>query len=369
MRILQINSAKNWGGGEAHTHLVYKGLIKRGFDVTLACRPNSAIANVFAQEGHKTVHFGLKNALDIGSGYKMAQFCSQNNITMIHAHLGRDYWLAAWAKLFYPSVHVVFTRHVLIPLKKSMFHRWLFSQASKIIAVSKVVEETVIDSNLVGKEKIITIYNGIDIEKFSTAPVGRLRGEIDADSHTKLIGIIGQVSPHKGQDVLIKCLPLILQSRNDVRCVIIGGDFRNGTYIDELKKLATDLGVGEKVDFLGQRNDIQELLKDIDVFVLASQMEPFGLVVAEAMAAAVPVVATRFGGAAELVEDGITGLLVSYGDIEAMTSAIINLLDGNVRESIIKEASVKVNSMCSQEKMIRDLIKVYHEINDSLHKE
>lgn len=369
MRILQINSAKNWGGGEAHTHLVCKGLIKRGFEVTLACRPNSAIAKVFAQEGLKTMNFGLKNALDLVSGYKMAQFCCQNNITIIHAHLGRDYWLAAWAKLFYPPVQIVFTRHVLIPLKKSIFHCWLFSQASKIIAVSKVVEETVIDSNLVGKEKIITIYNGIDIEKFSTAPVGRLRREIDADSHTKLIGIIGQVSPHKGQDVLIKCLPLILRSRNDVRCVIIGGDFRNGTYIDQLKKLATDLGVDERVDFLGQRNDIHELLKDIDVFVLASQMEPFGLVVAEAMAAAVPVVATRFGGAAELVEDGITGLLVSYGDVEAMTSAIINLLDDNLRESIIKEASAKVKTMCSQEKMISDLIKVYHEINDSLHKE
>ncbi len=369
MRILQINSAKNWGGGEAHTHLVCKGLMKRGFDVTLACRPQSAIAKVFAQEGLKTVHFGLKNALDIGSGYKMAQFCRQNNITIIHAHLGRDYWLTAWIKLFYPSVHVVYTRHVLFPLKKSMFHRWLFLQASKIIAVSEAVEKTVIDSDLVGKEKIVTIYNGIDIEKFSTAPVGRLQQEISADSHTKLIGIIGQVSPLKGQDVLIKCLPHILQSRSDVRCVIIGGDFRNGTYIDELKELAQALGIGEKVYFLGQRNDIPELFKDIDVFVLASQTESFGLVIVEAMAAGIPVVATRCGGADELIEDGITGVLVNYGDIESMTAAIIKLLEGNVRESIIKAASVKVKTMHSQEKMISDLIKVYHEINDSLHKE
>ena len=362
MRLLHINSAKNWGGGEAHTHIVCRGLKEQGFDVVLACREKSAIKDAFEKDGIKTIQLRLRNALDLGSAYAMARFCRQNNINIIHAHLGRDYWLAAWTKLFNPSVHVVLTRHVLRAPSNSFLHRWLFSQAAKVIAVSHAVEKVILDSKIIGREKVITIYNGINIETFSGVRAGSLRQEIHADANTKIIGIIGQVSPHKGQDLLIKCLPLLLGSGNYIQCVIIGGDFRNGQYINELKMLAQSLGVAERVCFLGERSDIPQLLIDFDVFVLASRQESFGLVVAEAMAAGVPVVATACGGTEELIENGVSGLLVNYGDPASMAAAIMKLLDKELREAVIQAAGAKVTTLCSHKNMIQELIKVYQQL-------
>lgn len=363
MRIMHINSAKNWAGGEVHTHLVCKELVNRGFDVVLACRRNSDIGNVFERDGIKTFRLNLRNAIDIASSYQMAQYCRRQNIDIVHAHLGRDYWLAALIKFFYPEVKVIFTRHVLVPIKKSVFHRWVMNQASKIIAVSEAVKKVVLDSGIVKEKQVATIYNGIDVKSFREASPGILRTELQIKPNTKLVGIVGQVSPHKGQDFLVKSLPLVLEQYQDMKCIIIGSDFKNNQYIGELKVLAKSLELEKQVYFLGQRTDIPILLKDLDVFVLASQEEPFGLVVVEAMAAGVPVVATKCGGVLEIIADEETGVLVEYGDMQDLATAVLKLLnDSAMRERIIQNASNKASCMFSRETMVEELLKLYWQI-------
>ena len=367
MRIVHINSAKNWAGGEVHTHLVCKELVARGYDVTLACRQGSAISEVFEKDGLTTVVLPLRNAIDVLSAYRLAKYCRENRISILHAHLGRDYWLAAWTKFFYPEVYVVFTRHVLIPLKNSLIHRWVFAQASTIIAVSHAVEQMVTKSGLVADDKIVTIHNGIDIDKFSQASPGNVRCELHTPAETKLIGIIGHVSEHKGQDVLIKSMPSIIEKDPSVRCVIVGGDFKDGVYVQELKALAKSLGVDEKVHFLGQRSDIPHLMKDLDVFVLASQEEPFGLVLVEAMAAGVPVIATNRGGPGEIIEEEISGLLVPYGDIDQHSRMILKILSNQaLADRLIKQAHQRGRSFFSVDIMMERLIRVYESLMDHI---
>lgn len=363
MRILHLNSADGWAGGEVHVFLLCQQLIKAEHTVVLACRPNSEINQRFRKEKISVLNLSLKGAGDMYSAYRLAAYCKENNIEIIHAHLGRDYWLAFAAKLLYTKIKIIFTRHLLFPLKKDFMHKILYKSADRIIAVSKAVEKVIEEAGFVDYSRLTTIYNGIDADKFENASPGMLRHELNLTAAIPIIGIVGHVSEHKGQDVVIQSIPNIIEKLPDAKIVIVGDDFQQEKYIQELKELAQKIGVSDHVVFLGPRNNIPEIMKDLDVFVLASQNEPFGLVIVEAMAAGVPVVVTRAGGALEIVEHGINGFLVPVGDITALSEYVCKIVREKSLSAIIsKNAILRVQSLFSIELMVEKTIGVYREV-------
>lgn len=363
MRILHLNSANGWAGGEVHVFLLCQQLIKAEHTVILACRPNSEINQRFRNEKMAVFNLSLKGAGDMYSAYRLAAYCKENNIEIIHAHLGRDYWLAFAAKQLYPQIKIIFTRHLLFPLKQSFMHKIMHRSADRIIAVSKAVEKVIEEAGFVDQSKLTTIYNGIDVDKFKRASSGMLRHELGLTAAIPIIGIVGHVSEHKGQDIVIRSIPSIIKMLPDAKIVIVGDDFQQGTYIQQLKDLAYKIGVADHVIFLGPRNDIPEIMKDLDAFVLASHNEPFGLVIVEAMAAGVPVVVTRAGGALEIVEHGINGFLVPVGDIAILSEYVCKIVkDKSLSVTISKNAILRVQSLFSIEIMVEKTIEVYREV-------
>jgi glycosyltransferase involved in cell wall biosynthesis len=144
-----------------------------------------------------------------------------------------------------------------------------------------------------------------------------------SDDPAPVVGFVGRLVPRKGALELVKAAPAIRAARPDVRVVIVGDD----PYDDEDTDYAMAVRASSKVDHVGRVAEAAGILGHLDVLVLPSRQEPFGTVVAEAMAAGVPVVATRVDGLPELVVDGVTGALVEPGDTAALAVAVLEVLE------------------------------------------
>jgi glycosyltransferase involved in cell wall biosynthesis len=200
---------------------------------------------------------------------------------------------------------------------------------NKFIAVSNYTKEFWIKEYRLSSEKIEVIPNGVDLSLFESTSAAKNNQILKLDSKSKVIGTVGSLTPKKGHKFLIQGAKKVLDVFPDVYFVIVG----DGELKKELMKLAENLEINGRVLFLGVRDDIPKLLKEIDIFVFSScyetgQMigETFGIAILEAMATAKPVVATRFSGIPEVVEDGKTGILVDPANPEALAEGIIYLL-------------------------------------------
>jgi glycosyltransferase involved in cell wall biosynthesis len=144
-------------------------------------------------------------------------------------------------------------------------------------------------------------------------------------------GFVGRLSRDKGIELFLQACQQVVQARPSARAVVVGssgGKTADGRdYLAAMKDLAGRLGIADRVEFLGFRKDVPELMRQMEVFVMASEAEPWGRVVAEAMVAGAAVVATNAGGPCEMIEHGVSGLLVPPGNAAEMTSAIRRLLE------------------------------------------
>ncbi len=144
----------------------------------------------------------------------------------------------------------------------------------------------------------------------------------------QVVGIVARLQPWKGQELFLQAAALVGRARPDVRFAVVGGAVLGweGDYPSRLRDLATRLGLGDRVVFAGHQDDAYTWFDAFDVAVTASVGEPFGLVTVEALASGTPLVGVRSGGTAEIVEDGVSGLLVAPGGAQAMADAILGIL-------------------------------------------
>lgn len=173
-----------------------------------------------------------------------------------------------------------------------------------------------------GMHEIRVIHNGVDLERFSCADTESqdLRADLGLGCDIRIVVTVGIVSSHKGHDTLIEAAEEVLRAIPNVAFIFAGPELDD--FGDRLRLRIKELGIDEKVIFLGPRGDIPDILRQSDLLVLASTQEAFALVLVEAMASGKPVVATRCGGPEEIVVDGITGHLVNVGDVALIAERI-----------------------------------------------
>jgi len=359
MRILQLCSAREIGGGEKHLAGLANSLVQRGHQIFAAINPGSPLrAALSSVPSPNVIELPMRNALSLRSVYRLSRFMRENRIEIIHAHLARDYPLAALAAKR-SGAHLVLTRHVLFPLSK--IHRLTLRRTSRVIAVSQAVADSLRAQNIFSTERILTIHNGIDSAHFKQRRATASR----AQGSRMRVGMVGHLAPIKGQEEFIQAARLICQSRKDVDFIIAGEDksYRRENRAS-LEKLIRALGLEDQVQLLGWIDDIASLLGTLDVFVSPARSEPFGLAIVEAMAAGVPVVSTASEGAREIITADESGRLVSIGDVEGLAKAIADLLsDANARDRLSRNASSMARSRFSLDKMVGRTEQVYREVN------
>jgi glycosyltransferase involved in cell wall biosynthesis len=268
-------------------------------------------------------------AIAIGrSAIRLASLVQIHDVHVVHANTTRAGLMATAARRLRRRPLVIHLRDCLPPGRLSHAVRAILAgQADALVATSRYVAQRFTAGLASGRiAPVRVIDNPVDLERF--APRGSA-----VRTESPLLVVIGQITPWKGQDTAIRALPAVLSRLPDARLEIVGEvkfsskRFDNHSYLRTLTSLVSGLGLDRHVSFTGERNDVDDIMRRADAVLVPSSEEPFGRTVAEAMAVGTPVIATTVGGPAELISDGVNGLLAPPADPGAWSRAICRLAD------------------------------------------
>lgn len=369
MRILQVSSARAFGGGERHLADLTRSLAERGHEVYAAIEPDSPLREplLAALPLNNIYELSLRNLHDARGAMKLARFARANKVDLIHAHVARDYAPAFFAAATRRArgPRIVITRHVLFPLS-SFINRYVLSNAARVIAVSEAVARSLRAQKISAPERIRVVLNGVNLRRFEEARAVFEREEIERvpTQRPLRVGIVGELSEVKGQEDFVRAASLLADEfAGRVEFIIVGNDSaRSGVYGARLEKLVAELRLTESVRLIRRTDDVAPLIASLDVLVSASRSEAFGMVLVEAAACGVPVVATATEGAREIVTEGATGSIVPIGDVRALASSVAMLLgDEGLRLALGARAREVARERFGLERMVAETERVYAE--------
>lgn len=320
LRVLMVDSERSWRGGQEQVRLLIRGLVDAGAAVTLAAPADGVLFERAASLGVARMDWSARpRGLAV-----LRRAMAAGGFDVVHSHASRAHGAVAVARLGLAArpPHVV-SRRVDFPVGRGPFGAWKYRRgAEAYIAISREVREVLIAGG-VPAARIALAPSGIDLDKFAG---GRdpeaVRAEFGLDPGTPVVGNIAALAPHKSQADLLRAAARVLAGRSDVRFFIVG----EGRLRPDLERLAGSLGIAGQVVFTGFRPDALDLMRMFDVFVMSSYLEGLGTSIMDAQAAGIPVVATRTGGIPEIVEDGVSGLLVPPRSPEHLAAALLRML-------------------------------------------
>jgi glycosyltransferase involved in cell wall biosynthesis len=215
--------------------------------------------------------------------------------------------------------------------------------ADRIVCISRAVRDSLVNEAPKLAEKSKIIYNAVSaVTGNGRVEHAELREELGVPESALLVGMVGRISHWKGQEILAEAASLVLQEHPELHFVAVGSYFADQAhYLHELEARIKELGVDGKFHLADYRSNVTDVYRSLDIFVLPSRKpEPFGRVTVEAMMQGRAVIATNHGGTCELIQDGVTGILVPPSDPKSLSDAIKLLLkDRSLREKIGKAAA------------------------------
>ncbi|MCX9010304.1 MAG: glycosyltransferase family 4 protein [Candidatus Methanoperedens sp.] len=236
----------------------------------------------------------------------------------------------------------------------------------KIVCVSNFVKEEHIKHYGVSDNKLITIYNGVNIERFKKYEGTRIRSEFGVRPDIPVITCVAEIRKGKGVENFIKASPFILEKIKNARFIIVG----DGTLIQEIKKLIERLNLTEFFILTGQRNDVEKILSISSVLIVPTSStwpEAFGFTAAEGLSVGVPVIASDIGGLKEIVEHGKTGYLVPPDDPSEIAMKTISILSNKVLSESFSENGIKrAKSYFSLDRMVQEHINLYLSVKNKM---
>lgn len=331
LTILQLVSDLRSAGAQQVVYNLAKGLQERDHRIIVGTFEQGDLTMAFRQKGISVVSFNGSANGRLRTIRALVSLLRRERVDLVHSHL----WLAnlyarfatQWCEI--PLVITEHGRYVFQKRYRRSINRWMLKGAKKAIAVCEHLRHEFIDTNQVPSEKMLTIYNGIDLSKFSR-PATRTRtsnNKSNGATDGPHIGIIGNLRPVKGHQFFLKAARQVLNHHPEARFLIIGEGPEKLTLMEQ----SSSLGIDDSVKFLGRRSDIPYLLSTLDVFVLSSLYEGLPISLLEAMAMSKPVIATSIGGIPEVINSGINGLLVPPKDHEALAENICELIQNETR--------------------------------------
>jgi glycosyltransferase involved in cell wall biosynthesis len=207
------------------------------------------------------------------------------------------------------------------------------------------------------RDQFAVIPSGTDVGRFSCEDGGAVRAELGCGTRM-VVGWAGRLAPVKDCATFLRAAATVISQHPDV-CVLVAGDGEEREY---LRSLAGELGIAANVCFLGDRRDMPRILAAMDVFVLSSLNEGFGRVIVEAMAAGTPVVSTEVGGTSEVIEDGVSGMLIPPGDPGRMADAVLSLLDNHEARARLRGNGLERAKFFDTRRMVDTYEQLYHEL-------
>lgn len=358
--ILHLIETSEPGGAETVLANIAKHLDPDTFDSLVCVLEDGWLTEHLKKLGIPYVVIENKWSYDPLFLIRLTRLIRRHRIDIVHSHeFMMTVYGAVGAKL--TRVPMIGTMHgkVYYPerARRVRMLKFALSLSSKMVAVSEDLRKYL--AGLFGSDsaKLITLYNGIDLSKYSSIESKQQSRELlSISENAPVAGTVGSLFKVKGLNYLLDAVPMIRNAHPDFVLLIAG----EGEQESELKSQAESLGLGESVRFLGFRDDIPRVLNAMDVYVCSSLSEGHSLSILEAMALAVPIVATEVGGNPELIDDGLNGILVKKEDPSALADGICSLLnDPDLGKKFGDESRSIVEERFSLESMIREYSNLY----------
>jgi len=360
-RVLHVINGEHYSGAERVQDLLAQYLGPCGFDVGFACLKEGKFAALRRAQQAPLVELAMRSRFDLRPAQQLARLAKSEGYSIIHTHTPRAALVgrvaAALAGL--PLVH-----HLHSPTANdstrgwhnfcnARMERYAVRGAAAIIAVSNSLAEYAVNQNF--RVPIHVVPNGVPSRgplPARTAPGGQWT-----------LGTVALFRPRKGLEVLLESLALLRSQGAAVRLRAVG-EFETAAYRKTIDEQVSKLQIADLVDWVGFSNDVPAELQKLDLFVLPSLFgEGLPMVILEAMAAGVPLVATQVEGVTDAVRDGIDGLVVAPHDPSALAAAINRYVTGQVDWSRIRRsAHERQAEHFSAESMAAGTAEVYREV-------
>lgn len=334
-RLLLALDSLDVGGAERHVVDLALALRRGGYEVTVACSVTGSLSGPLEKAGVQVrplMDRLVKRRVSPRYARKLRMLVKRGRFDLVHAHIYASEAAAAVATLG-TGVPLVVTQHTEVRWQgrgARFVNRWFCRRAERVIAVSSIIRRRLVERDGVPAGRIAVIPNAVPAAEeplqAPPLPAGLREGP--------LVGVVARLQPEKGVADFLKAAARIAPRVPEARFVVAG----DGPLRKEIEALAGRLAVSDRVHFLGFRSDARAITEILDVLAVPSRTEGAPLVVLEAMAAGVPVVASAVGGIPDQIRDGEEGLLVPPGDPTALGDAILGLLQDAGRTRRMGEA-------------------------------
>jgi glycosyltransferase involved in cell wall biosynthesis len=297
------------------------------------------IAGDLEREGIPVRVTGRRPGLDWRLLVTLYRLFRQQRVDIVQTHhLTQLLYSAAGARLAGAAlVHVEHEYYSLRHPKAKRRLRLLARLCHRVVAVGEEVRAFLLNHVGIPAGKAVVIPNGVDLVRYTPEP-RTSRQTLGLRPAGPLIGHVARLEPDKDQETLLRAFRIVLDSCAEATLAVVG----DGALRDRLSNRARSLGVADRVDFLGLRRDVAEILPHLDAFVLSSRNEGLPLAILEAMACGRPVVATAVGAVPELIEHGISGFVVLPGDPSGLAAALATVLQDRQRAEGMGRAARQV---------------------------
>lgn len=314
-------------------------------------------------DGARVAHHVIGNGRyrDLRTQRAMLALVREHQPTAVHTHHFAALACTALAARLARVPRLVHTEHAFqyLEARPALQRplRWMSTQVSSFVVVGAAMRDFYVDAVGVDDARMRVVVNGVDTERFHpSADRAADRRAAGLPAEGVLVGTAGRFATVKNFPMLLDAVAEVRRSRPDVRLVLAG----DGADRAALEAQAATLGFGDAIHFLGWRTDLPEILRCLDVFALTSWTEGLPLVMLEAMASGVPVVATGVGDIPRLVQRGVTGELVDAGDAPGLAAALGPLVeDGALRARMGAAGRAFVARDYSQDTMVRQYLAEY----------
>ncbi len=319
------------GGAESMAYQLSESIDKTKFNINFICLYSSSGAvfeRKLAQSGVKLIFLEKKLGLSIPTFFKLWKKLNGHHTDIVHTHLGACLYAAPWS-IFYKK-KLLHTVHNM-PLKEiPSAHRLVLKIMYKTgmavpIAISNIIQKQISRTYNLETEKVQVIYNPVNLNNLYTKT-------FNETNKTITFVCVARLAAQKNHKLLLKAFSFV-QNELQNTTLLLAGD---GELLEDLKKEAKQLNINEHVHFLGNTDNIPEILNQSDIFVLSSNYEGLPMTILEAMGSALPIIATRVGGVPDIVKEN--GVLVEANDYKGLAKAMICLAeDKQLREEMGKK--------------------------------
>jgi sugar transferase (PEP-CTERM/EpsH1 system associated) len=369
IKVGYVVASLGYGGVEKYIVDLVNGVDRNRFEPVIFCLQGNGPLKGLIRQQVKIYVLAKRQGNDPILMVKLGKLFRNEKVDIIHSNNWSTFFESAMARMLAPSSVLLHTQHGMEMNGSEAFCRRtryirnrirqsLTYVANRVLVVSAATEQFVCNEWYTPLEKITLIYNGVDLNKFKDRKAQRSewRNKLGLKQKDMVIGSVGRLSPVKNYSLLIRAFHDVARHDLNVKLMIVG----DGSEKESLLSLIRELELQNRVLLLGHRSDVSELLCAMDIFVLSSISEGVSLALLEAMATALPAVATNVGGNPEVLGGKDCGLLVASNDRPALTKALTYLNDHPTeRLNLGRQARLRIQSSFDLKRMVCEYESVY----------